>query len=258
VKILFIGDIVGSPGRDIVAQLLPKIQKDEELDFIIANAENAAGGIGLTPKVAEELFLYNIDVLTSGNHIWDKKEILEYIARQRRILRPCNYPPGVAGVGATVISRGNKKLGVLNLSGRVFMKNLDCPFRTALKEIEELKEKVKVIVVDMHAEATSEKIAMGWFLDGKVSAVFGTHTHVQTADERILPNGTAYITDIGMAGSRDSVIGVKKELILERFLTQMPLRQEVAKDDLLLQAVVADIDKETGRAVSIKRLSLSI
>lgn len=257
-RVLFIGDIVGSPGRDIVAQLVPKIQKEENLDFIIANAENAAGGIGLTPKIAEQLFSSNIDVLTSGNHIWDKKEILEYIAKETRVLRPCNYPPGVPGAGAAVISRGNKKLGVLNLSGRVFMKNLDCPFRTVLKEIEELKDRVKAIAVDMHAEATSEKIAMGWFLDGKVSAVFGTHTHVQTADERVLPGGTAYITDIGMAGSRDSVIGVKKELILERFLTQMPLRQEVAKDDVVLQAVVVDIDEETGKAVSIKRLSLSL
>jgi len=256
VKILFIGDIIGSPGRSAVSLHLPGLKKKEKIDFVLANGENAAGGLGLTPKVAEQLFSYGIDALTSGNHIWDKKDILETLAKDNRILRPANYPPGVIGFGSTVISTQGKKLGVINLSGRVFMRELDCPFRAALREIEDLKKRVEVVVVDMHAEATSEKIAMGWYLDGKVSAVIGTHTHVQTADERILPEGTAYITDVGMVGSLDSVIGVKKDVILERFLTQLPVHLDIAKKNVVLHAVLVEIDEDTAKAVSIKRIKI--
>ncbi len=255
-RILFIGDIIGSPGRSAVSLHLPGLKKKEKIDFVVANGENAAGGFGLTPKVAEQLFSCGIDGLTSGNHIWDKKDIVETLAKDNRILRPANYPPGVIGFGSTVISTQGKKLGVINLSGRVFMRELDCPFRTALGEIEGLKERVEVVVVDMHAEATSEKIAMGWYLDGKVSAVIGTHTHVQTADERILPEGTAYITDVGMVGSLDSVIGVKKDIILERFLTQLPVHLDVAKENVALHAVLVEIDEDTAKAVSIKRIEI--
>lgn len=255
-KILFVGDIIGGPGREAVRHLLPELKQKENIDFVLANGENAAGGLGLTPKVAEELFSCGLDIITSGNHIWDKKDILQFLAKDNRILRPANYPAGVIGVGSTIISRQGKKLGVINLSGRVFMNNLDCPFRAATVEIERLKDSVRVMVVDMHAEATSEKIAMGWYLDGKVSAVIGTHTHVQTADERILPQGTAYITDMGMTGAFDSVIGVKKEIILERFLTQVPVRLEVARGDVALQGAVVEVDDDSGKARGIKRINI--
>lgn len=258
IRILFIGDIIGSPGRKAVSELLPGLKKKEKIDFVLANGENAAGGLGLTPKVAEQLFSYGIDALTSGNHIWDKKDIFETLVKDHRIVRPANYPEGVIGFGSTVISGQGKKLGIINLAGRVFMRELDCPFRSSLREIESLKDKAKIIVVDMHAEATSEKIAMGWYLDGKVSAVIGTHTHVQTADERILPHGTAYITDIGMTGSFNSVIGVKTDIILERFLTQMPVHLEVAKEDVALQGTVIEADEDTGKAVSIKRINIKL
>lgn len=255
-RVFFIGDVIGRPGRKAISRILPGFKKKEKIDFVLANGENAAGGVGLTAKVAEELFSCGIDIITSGNHIWDKKDILSLISKEERVLRPANYPPGVIGFGSGVISRGGKKLGVINLSGRVFMKELDCPFRTSLREIENLKNMVDALIVDMHAEATSEKIAMGWYLDGRVSAVIGTHTHVQTADERILPNGTAYITDIGMTGSMDSVIGVKKEIILERFLKQVPVHLEVAKQDVVLQGAVIEIDGDTARAISISRISI--
>lgn len=257
-RVLFIGDIVGSPGRSAVFRIVPELKKKEGIDFALANGENAAAGVGLTPKICDELFSSGIDVITSGNHIWDKKDIYEFIAKDERLLRPANYPPGVMGAGSTVVSYDEKKLGVINISGRVFMKDLDCPFRAALKEIENLKDRARILVVDMHAEATSEKIAMGWYLDGKVSAIIGTHTHVQTADEKILPNGTAYITDAGMTGSLDSVIGVKKEIILERFLTQVPVHQEVAKGDVALQAVLIDIDEDSRKASDIKRLNIKL
>ncbi len=257
-KIFFIGDIIGSPGRKAVSAILPELKNKEKIDFVLANGENAAGGLGLTLKVVEELFSFGIDVITSGNHIWDKKDIFPIIAKDDRILRPANYPQGVIGSGSTVISMQGKRLGVINLSGRVFMKDLDCPFKASLREIESLKDKTPTMIVDMHAEATSEKIAMGWYLDGKVSAVIGTHTHVQTADERILPQGTAYITDIGMTGSFDSVIGVKKEIILERFLTQVPVHLEVAKEDVALQGVIIEVDENTSKALSIKRINIGL
>jgi len=252
-KILHIGDIVGKRGRQIIKELVPKIKQEYQIDFCIANGENAAGGFGLTQKTAKEIFSAGIDSITSGNHIWDKKEVYQII-EDENILRPLNYPPGVPGRGYNFYKVKNDILAVINLSGRVFVDELDCPFRAVISEINKIKEKTKNIIVDMHAEATSEKIAMGWYLDGKVSAVIGTHTHVQTADERILPEGTAYITDVGMTGARDSVIGVKKEIIIKRFLTQIPLRFEVAKGIGQICAVVVEIDSDTGKAKSIIRI----
>ncbi|RJQ15292.1 MAG: TIGR00282 family metallophosphoesterase [Nitrospiraceae bacterium] len=257
-KILFIGDIVGNPGRDAVKEGLPGLVSKLKIDFVIANAENAAGGFGVTQAVGEEILSLGVDVLTSGNHIWDKKEALTYIAKESRLLRPANYPAGVPGFGSIVMNTpGGEKVAVLNLSGRVFMNQLDCPFMTAQRELVELKKETKVIIVDMHAEATSEKSAIGWFLDGEVSAVIGTHTHVQTADEKILPRGTAFISDAGMTGPADSIIGVKKEQIIQKFLTQIPTRFETAKGKALLSCVVVEINPKTGFSTSIQRLQLS-
>lgn len=255
-KILFIGDIVGSPGRSAIEKLVPAIRKRENIEFVIANCENAAGGSGITPKIAKELFEFGVDTLTSGDHIWKRKEIVEMLDQQADILRPANYPPGVPGSGSNVArtKKGNL-VGVVNVVGRTFMEPVDCPFRKVREEIDEMQKKTKVIVIDIHAEATSEKIAMGWYLDGLVSAVIGTHTHVQTADERILPQGTAYITDTGMTGPHDSVIGRKKEQILTRFITQLPTRFEMAEGDTRLNGVIIDVDEETGKAKSIKRVS---
>lgn len=254
-KILFIGDIVGKPGRQIVAELLPKIKDEFQLDFVVANAENAAGGSGITSPVADELFKCGIDLLTSGDHIWKKKEILEIIDKTRRILRPANYPEGAPGVGScTLESRSGVTVGVINLVGRVFMQPVECPFQTAKREIEKLKKETPLILVDIHAEATSEKMALGYFLDGLVSAVIGTHTHIQTADEKILPRGTAYITDLGMTGPYNSVIGQRIDQIIQRFLTGMPTRFEVATEDIQLHGVVLDVDSKTGRANSIERI----
>lgn len=258
VKILFIGDIVGAPGREAVARDLHRLIDRYRIDLVVANGENAAGGFGITEDKAMELYSLGIDVLTSGNHVWDKKESYQFIQREDRLVRPANYPLGTKGRGSTVVrTAGGVSVGILNLEGRVFMNSLDCPFRTADKEIELLKGQTNIIFVDFHAEATSEKVALGWHLDGRVSAVVGTHTHVQTADERILPGGTAYITDAGMTGSSDSVIGVKKELAIGRFLTQMPIRFEVAKKDIRLNGVVVAIDEMSGSAVSIERISLA-
>lgn len=254
-NIFFIGDISGSPGRTAVKVALPEIKKKEKLDFVIANAENAAGGSGITPDIAEELFGYGVDVITSGDHIWKKKEVIDLLDRDKRILRPLNYPEEAPGSGWTVVeSESGEKVGVINLVGRVFMQAVECPFKTSKKAVDKIRKTTPVIIVDMHAEATSEKVALGWYLDGEVSAIVGTHTHVQTADEKILPEGTAYITDCGMTGPFDSVIGRKKEQILARFITQMPARFEMAKDDVQLHGVVIDIDEKTGKAISIKRL----
>jgi len=255
VKLLFVGDIYGRPGRRAVSRLLPSLVARYNVDISIANGENAAGGSGITEKVAEELFSYGVNVLTSGNHIWDKKEVLPYLERAEYLLRPANYPPGVAGRGAAVFQTpSGVPVGVLNLQGRTYMREIDCPFRVGEKEIARLKEKTNMIVVDFHAEATSEKIAMGWYLDGKVSAVIGTHTHVQTCDETILPGGSAYITDVGMTGPHDSVIGVRKEAAIDRFLTQIPMKFESARRDVKLCAVVVDVDEESGKARKIERL----
>ena len=254
-RILFIGDIVGEPGRRAVEELVPKIKKRDRVEFVIGNAENVAGGSGVTPALAEELFKAGVDVLTSGDHIWKRREITEYIDSNGRLLRPANYPPGTPGFGSTVVqSESGTDVAVINLQGRVFMQAIECPFRAAKAEVEKLKGKARIIIVDMHAEATSEKIALGWYLDGTVSAILGTHTHVQTADEKILPQGTAFISDAGMTGPFDSVIGRKKEQILARFLTQMPTRFEMAEDDIQLHGVIIDVDDKTGKADSIKRV----
>ncbi len=257
-NVLFIGDIVGEPGRKMIARQLPKLIEQHAIDVVLGNAENAAGGFGITPDIAQELFDYGIDVITTGNHVWDKKEILEYIRNERKLLRPANYPDSVPGKGSVVIETANcGSLGVLQLMGRVNMPLLDCPFQVAERAIETLHRSVQTIVVDMHAEATSEKMAMGWHLDGRVSAVLGSHTHVQTVDARILPQGTAYLTDMGMTGPINGVIGMKKELSLERFLTHMPRRLEVAKGPCVLSGAVVEVDHQSGTAVSIERVQVN-
>ncbi len=268
-KVLLIGDIVGKVGRRVLSNVLFKVVDQMKIDFSIANCENAAGGFGITREIANEIFNCGIDVLTSGNHIWDKKETVQFIDEDRRILRPANYPEeGVPGSGSGIFeTRTGIKICVMNLSGRVFMDSLDCPFKVADREIARLKSSsrnsseqhngIKVTIVDMHAEATSEKIAMGWYLDGRVSAVIGTHTHVQTADEKILPGGTAYITDVGMTGPSNSVIGIRKELALEKFLTKMPRKFEMAGGEGQFNGVVVDIDENSGQAKGIKRLQLT-
>jgi metallophosphoesterase (TIGR00282 family) len=257
-KILFIGDIVGKPGRDIVEKGLRPLVDHYGVDFVIANAENAAGGFGITKDVGDAILATGVDVMTSGNHIWDKKEAIEYIAREPRLLRPANYPAGVPGRGSYVAQSGDgRAVGVINVMGRVFMLNIDDPFAVVLREIEAIRHRAKIIIVDVHAEATSEKIAMGWHLDGRVTMVVGTHTHVQTADERILPNGTAYLTDAGMTGPHDSIIGMEREPALARFLTGMPSRFEPATGNPRLNGVLVDADERTGRAVSVARISYS-
>jgi len=258
-KILMIGDIVGKAGRRAIDQLLEKVVADHKIEFTIANGENAAGGMGVTPAIAIEILDQGVDVLTSGNHIWAKKEIFSFLDEESRLLRPANYPPRVPGRGAGVFHTGDgQKVGILNLEGRIFMKHLDCPFRVGEREVEILSRETHNILVDFHAEATSEKMAMGWFLNGKVSAVLGTHTHVQTSDERILDEGTAYITDVGMTGPLASVIGIRKQVALERLLTQIPWKFDVATEEIELQGVVVDIDSETGRSKNIKRIRIAL
>ena len=253
VRVLFFGDLIGRAGRSALAKALPALTKKYKPTLVIANGENAAGGVGITEEIGKDLFAL-ADVLTSGNHIWDKKEALEYLPKEPRLLRPANYPPKNPGRGSVVVTdAGGVKIGVLSLQGRVFMEAIDCPFRTADAEIEKLRRETPVIIVDLHAEATSEKQALGWYLDGRVSAVIGTHTHVPTADERILPGGTAFITDVGMAGARNSVIGIKPEQAIEKFLTGRPQRFEPQKGGLFLSAVYIEIDAATGRALSIVR-----
>lgn len=253
-KILFIGDIFSSVGRRIVADHLQDIRETQSIDLAIANAENSAGGFGITPDIADELFSLGLDVLTSGNHIWDKREIYEYFPRRPQLLRPANYPDGTPGAGVIKVkARNGVECAVINLQGRTYMPSSDCPFRKADRILEAIGPLVKVRFVDFHAEITSEKMAMGWYLDGRVSAIVGTHTHVPTADTRILPGGTAYQTDVGMTGPYDSVIGVKKEIILERFLTSMPVRMEAAKGSPELHSVVLEVDEATGKAVHFKR-----
>lgn len=255
VNILFIGDIVGKPGRKVIREVLRPLKERFRIDLVVANGENASGGIGISIKGADELLSAGIDVLTSGNHIWKKKEIVDYIQQNPDLIRPANFPPGTPGKGFVVKeTRSGRRIAVLNLLGRTFMEAVDCPFRKAIEERDRLIQESSIILVDFHAEATSEKMALGWYLDGKVSAVLGTHTHIQTADERILPQGTAYITDVGMTGPIDSVIGVKKDLAIERFLTQMPYKFEVAKRDLALEGVLLSIDPETGKALEISRI----
>jgi hypothetical protein len=253
IRVLFIGDIVGKPGRQVVKEGLPYLMEEFSPHLVIANGENAAGGNGLTPQIAEELFDCGVHILTGGNHIWKQKEIMDYIVQEPRVLRPANYPPGVPGNYSYIWEKEGVKVAVLNLLGRVFMDPIDCPFRRGEQEVANLSRITSNIIVDFHAEATSEKVALGWFLEGKVSAVCGTHTHVQTADERVLPRGTAYITDVGMSGAFDSVIGVEKEAILKRFLTGLPVSFEVAKKDLKMCGVKILLDELTGKALDIKR-----
>jgi len=256
-KILFIGDIFGHPGRRIVKELLPTLVGEYDPDLVLANGENAAAGFGITPPLVEELLDMGIAVLTSGNHIWDKKEIYTYLNEHAdgRLLRPANYPPGAPGHGVYLgKTRSGFDYAVLNLQGRIFMNPIDCPFRTADAELARIPPQVKVRIVDIHAEATSEKISMGWYLDGRVTAVLGTHTHIATADETILPNGAAYVTDLGMTGPYDSVIGIDKQPVIQKFLNQLPTRFEVAKGDVRLHAVLIEADPQTGHALSIQRI----
>jgi 2',3'-cyclic-nucleotide 2'-phosphodiesterase len=257
-NILFIGDIVGRPGRELVRRGLRPLVDHHGIDLVIANVENAAAGFGLTREIGEEFLKWGIDVMTSGNHIWDKKEVLEYIPAEPRLLRPANYPAGVPGRGAYVATaRNGEPVGVINVMGRVFMLGIDDPFAVVLQEIDAIRHWARVVIVDFHAEATSEKVAMGWHLDGKATAVFGTHTHVQTADERVLPNGTAYITDAGMTGPHDSIIGMEREGALSRFLNGMPSRFEPASGNPRLNGAVVSVDAATGRATDILRISYS-
>jgi metallophosphoesterase (TIGR00282 family) len=257
-NVLFIGDIMGEPGRRSIARTLPKVITRHSVDLVIGNGENAAAGFGITPELTHELFDMGISVITTGNHAWDKKEILDYFRQEPRLLRPANYPEGVPGSGSIVVETpGGEKLAVLQLMGRVYMPALlDCPFQSARRELVRLKQETRAIIVDMHAEASSEKMAMGHFLDGEVTAVVGTHTHVQTADEQILPKGTAYLTDIGMTGPIHSVIGIKKELAIEKFLTQMPRRFEVASGPSVFSAVLIELDGVLGKAIRIERLRI--
>jgi metallophosphoesterase (TIGR00282 family) len=258
-NILFIADIVARPGRWAVSQVLPDLKKSHQIDFTIANVENAAGGFGLTKEIAKKIHSYGVDCLTSGNHIWDRKDIFPYLEEDQRILRPANYPQEAPGKGAAVYQTiAGEKIGVLNIQGRVYIKEINCPFRVAKEEVRKLKEETKIILIDMHAEATSEKIALGWYLDGEVSAIIGTHTHVPTADETILPRGTAYITDAGMTGAHDSVIGINKEDALARFLLQIPRRFTPAKGDVRFCGALVDVDVDTGKAKSIQRISIDV
>lgn len=257
-RLLILGDVIGRPGRRAIRELVPSLVRDEKIDLTIANAENASGGLGVDPKSAEELFSAGVHVLTSGNHIWKKREIYPYLERHPCLLRPANYPEGTPGRG-WVQWRDDAGLGVLvvNVQGRVFMPGyIDDPFRCVDAILKERAAHFPVVIVDMHAEATSEKNAMGWFLDGRASVVYGTHTHVQTADERILPKGTAYITDVGMCGPVDSVIGIERAAVIEGFLSQLPQRFDVARGRVLLQGIVLDVDEKTGRAREIRRLQI--
>jgi 2',3'-cyclic-nucleotide 2'-phosphodiesterase len=253
-KLLFIGDIFGHAGRRIVADHLADIRSSQSIDLVIANCENSAAGFGVTPNVADELFGYGIDVMTSGNHIWDKRDIYPYLERTPRLIRPANYPPGAPGAGICISQTSSGvPYAVMNLQGRVYMPHTDCPFRKADELIGALPAEVKVRFVDFHAEVTSEKMAMGWYLDGRVSAIVGTHTHIPTADTRILPGGTAYQTDSGMTGPYDSIIGVEKDPVLTKFLTAMPIKMEAARQAAELHAVIVDVDEATGKAVSARR-----
>ena len=254
INIFVIGDVIGEPGRKAIFLALGNLISKRGIDFVIANGENAAGGFGLTGNIAAKLYSYGVDCITAGNHIWRNKEIFKIISQDPKIVRPANYPKGTPGKGSTLIEKNGVKVGVLNILGRVFMEPLECPFKTALKEVASVRKLTKIILVDFHGEATSEKVAMGWHLNGMVSAVVGTHTHVQTADERILSEGTAYITDIGMTGPFDSVIGMRKEIALRKFTTMLPTKFVVAEDDIRINGVLVRVEKNSGKAVHIERI----
>lgn len=253
-RILFVGDVVGKPGRDAVRRLLPELRRQHGVDFAVVNIENAAGGFGFTPEIAREILDAGADCMTTGNHVWKKREAYSYIDSEPRVLRPANYPEGAPGRGYGLYVAGGRQIGVANLMGRVFMEPLCCPFRAFDEMWERIRDEVNVLLVDFHAETTSEKQALGWYVDGRASAVIGTHTHVQTADERILPGGTAYLTDVGMTGPINGVLGVDTGLVIEKFLTQMPVRFELARGPSLLMAALLDLDDSTGRARRILRL----
>jgi 2',3'-cyclic-nucleotide 2'-phosphodiesterase len=257
-KVLFIGDIIGRSGREAVRALLPNLVDKLKVDAVIANGENAAAGFGITEQTATEIFSSGVNIITTGNHVWDKKEAVTYLDKERRVIRPLNYPPDVPGSGSALITLpGKPPAAALNLAGRVFMNCMDCPFRAAAAALEKIREATKIIIIDFHAEATSEKIAFGYYLDGQVSAIVGTHTHVQTADEKILPCGTAYISDVGMTGPAHSVIGVEKNQIIGKFLTGMPRKFDVAEGKSMFNAVLLDIDEKTGMANSIQRIQMT-
>jgi metallophosphoesterase (TIGR00282 family) len=257
-QLLFLGDIVGRPGRELVRKGLPSLIEHYGVDLVIANAENAAAGRGITREIGDSLLEWGVGVMTSGNHIWAQREAVDYIGTEARLLRPANFPAGVPGNGSYLArTSSGRPVGVINVMGRVFMQELDNPFSRVLEEIDALRARTRVILVDMHAEATSEKIAMGWHLDGKVTAVIGTHTHVQTADDQILPGGTAYLTDAGMTGPHDGVIGVEKHAVIEKFLRGMPARMETAAGNPRLNGILIAADEATGKAISVQRLSLS-
>jgi metallophosphoesterase (TIGR00282 family) len=256
IRILMTGDTVARAGRRALEERLPDLRAQQEIDFVVSNIENAAGGFSITQRIAEDLLAAGVDVMTSGNHIFDKKEILEYIEKQPRLLRPANYAPGVPGKGRWVGKARGVPIAVINLQGRVFMTPCDDPFRSVDAQLAALEPSVKIILVDMHAEATSEKMAMGRYLDGRVSAVVGTHTHVQTADEQILPEGAAYLTDLGMTGPHDGVIGMRTEIVLERFLTGLSNKFEPCEGAIKLNGLIVDVDESTGRALRVERLSL--
>jgi hypothetical protein len=259
VKIIFIGDIVGEPGRRAVNEILPRLRRKHEADLVIANGENSAGGSGITPKIAEEVFACGVDIITSGDHLWDQKEVLGLLQNESRFLRPLNYPQGTPGQGSIVHQASNRPpVGIVNLQGVTFMANLENPFIRIRAEVDRLRQKTGIIFIDFHAEATSEKIALARMLDGQVSAIVGTHTHVQTADEQILPGGTAYLTDAGFTGPHDSVIGREVEPVIKRFLTLQPQRFAVATGKIKLQGALVEINENTGRAVGIERLSETI
>jgi metallophosphoesterase (TIGR00282 family) len=257
-NVLALGDIVGRPGRMLIHEKLRELRVKEHIHFVVANGENVAGGAGITPGEAQDLLNSGVDVITGGDHVWGKRDIIPFIGQTTRLLRPANYPPEQPGAGHTLVDTFAGKIGVLHVVGRIFMNTLqaECPFRTAEALAKQLRQQTQVVIVDMHCEATSEKIAMGWHLDGQVSFIFGTHTHIQTADERILPKGTAYITDAGMCGPYESVIGRRIDRVLHKFITQMPTPFDVAENDVRLCGAVATIDSETGRAESIRRLVL--
>ncbi len=253
IKVLFLGDVIGKPGR----RAIEKYIKTVKADFYVVNGENLAGGIGVTTSTALEVLSLGVDIVTTGNHVWKKKEIIPFLMEEKRVIRPLNYPDGTPGFGYTVVRKNGKSLCVANIEGRIFMNTLTCPFRAMERFLGQAADNIPIIV-DFHAEATSEKIAMGWYLDGKVSAIVGTHTHVQTADEKILPKGTGYITDAGMTGPADSVIGMEKDAVLERFLTQLPQKFEVGKDNVEAQGVIITIDSTSRKCVAIERVKEKI
>lgn len=254
-RLLFLGDVVGRGTRQALRRRLRALRREHELDFVVANGENAAGGKGLDPDSAEELFDAGVDVITSGNHVWQHARLLPLLEHETRIIRPANFPEGNPGRGFTVhTARDGTAVAVVNVIGRVFMGSYDCPFRAADRALAAVRDQAKVVLVDVHAETTSEKVAMGWHLAGRVAAVVGSHTHVQTADERVLPGGTAYLTDAGMCGPVDSVIGMRREEVLKRFLDQMPARFEVAKGPIVVQGAIVDVDPGSGRATAIRRI----